>query len=156
MFSSFGCPAAVHLHLTPSRSGPLLSLCLLRLSWVPALAPCSQLISMTILNFSQLLNFLAIHLPILAILCFLSPAAPLPHTQNSAMHLSQPELLHVDCFLNLYATWTSLKVIFGVQERASVLSFSCLALLQKTDCKKEQLQEMTWSVPASGERKCSA
>lgn len=75
----FWLPCCCSFALTPSRPGPLLSL--LRPSWVPTLAPCSQLISMTILNFSQLLNFLAIHLPTLAILCFLSPAVPLPHSE---------------------------------------------------------------------------
>lgn len=33
-----------------------------------------------------------------------------------------------------------------------MLSFSCLALLQKIDCQKEQLQEMTWSVPVCAEK----
>lgn len=45
----------------------------------------------------------------------------LPHyLHSSAMNLSQLELLHLDCFLNLYATWTSLKVMFKAQERVSV------------------------------------
>lgn len=150
MLSSW-LPCCYSFALTPSSTGPLLSLCFRRL-W-----ECQLLL----LYFCNQFGF---HSTLYAFWPTTRPLCPssvfylhLSHNfQSSAMHLSQLELVLLDCFLNLYATWTSLKAVFGVQERVSVLSLSCMALLQKIDCQKEQLQEMTWSDPASGERKWSA
>lgn len=133
IFSSSGCPATSHLHV----HCPNLALFFL---WVFS-EHCEsllllQLISVTVLNFSQLLNVLATQVPTLASLFFLSPAAPLPHSEFcSAFVLVW--LFHLDCFLHLSTTQTSLKVILGVQGRAPLLSFCCRKLIVKrSNCRK--------------------
>lgn len=121
-----------------SRYDPLLSLGLLRAFWVPAVAPCFQLISVTILNFSQLLNVPAIQVPTLASLFFLSPAAPLPHSEFCSAFVL---VWMIPCGL-LPSSLYFPDIIKGNTWSARN-SPSALILLQKTDCQKEQLQEIT-------------
>lgn len=127
-YSSFAC--------MQSKSGPCLSLGFLRTLWVPAVAPCYPIISVTIFNFSQLLNVPAIQVPTLASLFLLSPAAPLPHSELCSVFVPVwiipcgllPSSL---CYPDIIKgnTWSVRK------------SPSALILWQKTDCQKEQLQK---------------
>lgn len=143
-FSSFGCRATVHLHV---RS-PDLALFFL---WVFS-ARCEsllllQLISVTVLNFSQLLNVLAIQVPTLGSLFFLSPAAPLPHSEFCSAFVL---VWIIPCGLlpsSLYYPDIIKGNIWSARKSPSALS-----LLQKKDCQKEQLQEVTIGPYIRGEK----
>lgn len=142
IFSSFGCPATSHLHVCC----PNLALFFL---WVFS-EHCEsllllQLISVTVLNFSQLLNVLATQVPTLASLFFLSPAAPLPHWEFCSAFV----LVWIIPFGLLPSSLYYPDIIKGNTWSARK-SPSALILLQKTDCQKEQLQEITISLYIRG------